>query len=76
MRICDRYEHKKALSVLEKRISYKEISSLIELPHLKFGNYSTKYIKSKISDRFNESGWADRVKVVSGANLTISCDLQ
>lgn len=72
MKICDRYEHQKALILLEQKIGFSEIASIIEVPGLMFGRDNPKYIKSVISERFNEKGWADRVKVAPSAKITIS----
>lgn len=72
MKICDRYEHQKALVALERQVAYSEIASIIEVPELVFGRDNPKRIKSVVSDRFNERGWADRVRIVSSTNLTIN----
>ena len=72
MKICDRYEHQNAMAVLEQKISFKEFAAIIEVPQLTFGRDNPKYIKSVVSERFNEKGWADRVRIVASTNLTIN----
>jgi len=72
MKICDRFEHKEAMRILNTRVNFDELAKIIEVPNIKFGHDNPKTIKSVVSDRFNQKGWADRVKVVSSANLTIN----
>jgi len=72
MKICDRYEHQNALAVLEQKIPFKEFATIIEVSQLTFGRDNPKYIKSVVSERFNEKGWADRVRIVASTNLTIN----
>jgi hypothetical protein len=72
MKICDKYEHQNAYYVLEQKVEFSEVVSIVEVPGLIFGRDNPKYIKAVVSERFNEKGWADRVKVVPTVNLTIN----
>lgn len=72
MKICDQYEHQNALAILEQKIPFSEVVTIVEVPHLLFGRDNPKHIKSVVSERFNEKGWADRVRIVASTNLTIN----
>jgi len=72
MRICDQYNHHNGL----KEIQYKdgileEIRSLLTDARLTFGKNPPTEIKSRISEKFNQKGWADKVKI-GNSNLTIN----
>ena len=72
MKICEYYEHNGAIKTLESRLPLADIKNIVEAQNIKFGKDNPKHIKEIISERFNKEGWADRVKVVPNANLTIS----
>jgi len=73
MLINDTFDHCNALSTLQKNQKLlNEIYSVLINDDLKLGKDKNEFIRSKISERFNEFGWADRVKVENQSNLTIS----
>jgi restriction endonuclease BglII len=72
MRICDSFEHRNAMAALRKRMPFEEIAEIIEVPELRFGRDTPKHMKDVVSERFNGRGWADRVRIVPGANLTVN----
>jgi len=72
MKICDQYDHCNGLKVIQNIEGiFKEIKAIFTHKNLIFGTTSPKEIKTKISDRFNQRGWADDVKVCK-SNLTIN----
>ncbi len=72
MKICDQYSHHHGLEELLKKDNIlKEIQSIINDSEITFGNVKPKDIKSRVSQKFNEKGWADKVKV-DKSKLTIS----
>jgi len=72
MKICDLYSHRKGLEkVKQYPDEWKEIRSAINSSELAFGLNAPKDIKRKVSDRLNQKGWADKVRV-GNSKLTIS----
>ena len=72
MNVCDQYSHRKALEKIQnKRGLFREIKDILNCDELSFGVNSTKEIKTRINEMFNQKGWADKVKV-GNSNLTIS----
>jgi len=72
MKICDQYSHHKGLEKIQgKNGLLKEIKLIVTHNDLTFGTTPPKEIKAAIGDRFNQKGWADKVKV-GNSNLTIS----
>lgn len=73
MKICNQYNHHKGLEKIQSKNGIlKEIRTILNHGNLSFGADSSKEIKAKINERFNQKGWADKVKV-GNSNLTISC---
>ena len=72
MKICDQYNHHNGLEKIQtKKGILKEIQFIMNFNKLTFGKVSPKEIKERISERFNDKGWADKVKV-GNSQLTIS----
>ena len=72
MKICDQFNHRSALDIVQNKAGiYNELTSIVNNSELVLGNTEPKYIKKAINDRFNNLGWADKVKLES-SNLTIS----
>lgn len=71
MKIFDQYDHLKALKLIQDKNLYRELIDIVSLAGLSFGEKRPNEIKSIIGYRFDEKGWADRVKIVT-SNLTIS----
>ncbi|MBK7649618.1 MAG: hypothetical protein IPJ20_01190 [Flammeovirgaceae bacterium] len=72
MKICDQYNHHNGFERIQREDGlYRELEEILTEPNLRFGSNSPREIKRKISDRFNQKGWADKVKV-GNSNLTIS----
>lgn len=72
MKTANQYDHLRGF----QNVKYKdgiltEIKEILSLNNLRFGSNSPKDIKREINNRFNEKGWADKVKI-SNSNLTIS----
>lgn len=72
MKICDQYNHHGGLELIQSKANlWKELSDVLTASNLNFGTNPPKEIKSIICERFNQKGWADKVKVGT-SNLTIS----
>lgn len=72
MKVLSQYNHHKGLEHIQgKDGMFKEIRDALTNNNLKFGTTSPKMIKEKTNERFNQNGWADKVKV-GASNLTIS----
>lgn len=72
MKICDQYNHHYGLEEIQNKNGIiDEIRTVITDAKLTFGKNPPKEIKSRISEKFNQKGWADKVKV-GNSNLTIS----
>lgn len=72
MKICDQYNHHSGLEkILNKENLLKEIQTIINDKEITFGKVRPCEIKSRVSQKFNEHGWADNVKV-DKSRLTIS----
>lgn len=72
MKICSLYNHHNGLErTKEKEGLYSEIEFILSESNLIFGVTSPREIKRVIGDRFNNKGWADKVKI-GNSNLTIS----
>jgi hypothetical protein len=72
MKISDQYNHHKGLEKIQNKDGLlREIKEIITNKHLSFGSNSPKEIKNKTNERFNQRGWADKVRV-GNSNLTIS----
>jgi len=74
MKICNKYSHLSALEIIRKKPTiYKEVEQVLNDKSLKFGRGNTHRIKKKISQGFNDLGWADKTKVGHGTSkLTIN----
>jgi len=74
MRICDKYDHLGAYNIIfSKPKVYQEIEEVLNNDSPLFKKGASRIIKRKINLRFNELGWADKVKVGLGkSGLTIS----
>jgi hypothetical protein len=72
MKICDQYNHHNGLEEIQNKNGIiDEIRALITDGKLIFGKNPPKEIKTRINEKFNQKGWADKVKV-GNSNLTIS----
>lgn len=72
MKICDQYNHHGGLKLIQSKAEvWKELCEVLTNSSLSFGTNPSKEIKANISERFNQKGWADKVKVGT-SNLTIS----
>lgn len=72
MKNSDQYSHRNALEIIQSKDNImSELNDIVNISDIKFGTHSPNNIKTIISDRFNEKGWADKVKV-GRSNLTIS----
>jgi hypothetical protein len=72
MKIRDQYSHHNGLEkIQEKNGILEEIHKVLTNNNLLFGSNSPKEIKIITNERFNQIGWADKVKV-GNSNLTIS----
>jgi len=72
MKICDQYNHLNAMElILKKDGILNELTDIVNNRDLIFGSTRPAFIKSIINDRFNQLGWADKVKLAN-SNLTIS----
>ena len=72
MKIINYYDHLRGLqSVKYKKDLFEEIKQILTINNLRFGYNQPKEIKQIVSDRFNEKGWADKVRV-GNSKLTIS----
>mgnify|MGYP000695076584 FL=1 len=72
MKICNQYNHSNARNKLEQKNGIlSEIKLVLTQSKLTFGKNSSKEIKNNVSLKFNQEGWADKVKV-GNSNLTIS----
>jgi hypothetical protein len=71
MKLFDQFDHLKALKLVQDKNLYRELIEIVSLDNLSFGKKRPNEIKNIIGDRFDEKGWADKVKVVT-SNLTIS----
>lgn len=71
MKIYNQYDHLNAFKLIQNKNLYKELSEIISPKDLIFGQKSPSDIKKTIGDRFDENGWADKVKIVT-TNLTIN----
>lgn len=72
MKICDQYNHHKGYELIQSKAAlWKELNEVLTISTLSFGTNPSKEIKANISERLNQKGWADKVKVGS-SNLTIS----
>lgn len=73
MRVSDHYDHLAAsLAIAKKNELGDEIYTVLNDPHLRFGRNHPSEIKAVIARRFNECGWADRVRVSYDGNLTVN----
>jgi hypothetical protein len=54
-----------------KRKLFLEITRILNVKEIVFGLHGSKEIKQKINYRFNNKGWADKIKIRK-TNLTIS----
>lgn len=70
MKLFDQYDHLKALRLVQDKNLYRELIEIISLDNLSFEKGRPNEIKATINHRFDEKGWADKVKVVT-SNLTI-----
>lgn len=71
MKIYDQYDHLNAFKIIQDKDLYPELSDIVSLSNLLFGDKGPGEIKQIIGDRFDERGWADKVKIVN-SKLTIS----
>jgi len=72
MKICDQYDHRKGLATIQAKSNLlQELISILTCKDMSFGKDFPKEIKAKVSERFNQNGWADKVKV-GNSNLTVS----
>jgi hypothetical protein len=72
MKIVNQYNHNKGLEHIQiKDGIFKEIKDVLTNNNIKFGNTPPKQIKAKTNERFNQVGWADKVKIGT-SNLTIN----
>ncbi|WP_257667284.1 BglII/BstYI family type II restriction endonuclease [Parapedobacter tibetensis] len=72
MKVCDQYSHQKGLETIQAKGNLlHELINILTYKGLYFGKNFSKEIKSKVSERFNQNGWADNVKV-GNSNLTIN----
>jgi hypothetical protein len=72
MKICDQYNHHNGLEEIQNKNGIiDEIRTVVTDAKLSFGKNPPKEIKYRISERFNQKGWADKVKV-GNSKLTIS----
>lgn len=72
MKIISQYNHHKGLEHIQSKDGiFKEIRDNLTNNNLKFGTTPPKIIKEKTNERFNQNGWADKVKV-GASNLTIN----
>jgi hypothetical protein len=73
MKICEKLNHRDAEKILLSKGSLlREVTNIVQDSNLKFGRDNPQRIKSLIADKFNQKGWADRVKVSEKTNLTIN----
>jgi hypothetical protein len=71
MKVCDHYDHLRGLqNVIHKGAIFNELKSILN-DELILGKSSSKIIKKTIREKFNDSGWADNVRV-GNSKLTIS----
>jgi hypothetical protein len=72
MKTRDQYNFHNGLERLQEKIGIlEEIQEILTNNNLAFGSNHPKEIKIKTNERFNQKGWADKVKV-GNSNLTIS----
>jgi len=72
MKICDIYSHLYAADKLKgKGEIFNEIESILTDEKLIFGKHRPSEIKSKINNKFNNKGWADKTRI-GQSRLTIS----
>lgn len=72
MKISNQYSHHNGLEKIQNKDGLlKEIKEVLNNKNLSFGCNSPKEIKNATSERFNQKGWADKVRV-GNSNLTIS----
>lgn len=72
MKICDQYNHLNAYELLQEDESIlSELSSIVDTQDVLFGITRPYDIKRFISLKFNDFGWADKVKV-DNSKLTIN----
>lgn len=72
MKISDQYSHKNGLEgLLTHNSIFEEIPEILNEDNLVFGINSPFEIKEYIGNKFNNKGWADKVKV-GNTGLTIS----
>ena len=72
MKIIDIFNHKNGFEIIKDNPIWEEIESTFNSCNLELGIDKPKTIKSYISIRFNQLGWADRVKINPTSNLTIN----
>lgn len=70
MKVCDIYSHLKAIDKIKGDL-LKEIENLLTDNSIVFGKNRPDEIKRKISKKFNDKGWADKIRV-GNSRLTIS----
>lgn len=70
MKLFDQFDHLKALKLVQDKNLYRELIEIVSLDNLSFGKKRPNEIKDIIGNRFDEKGWADKVKIVT-SNLTI-----
>jgi len=72
MKISDKYSHHKGFEkVQNKNGVFQEILEIVTDKNIVFGINGPKEIKTRINEKFNQRGWADKVKI-GHSNLTIS----
>lgn len=72
MKIENQYDHLRGLqNVKYKKGILEELMEVLSFSDLSFGSNPSKEIKKEISNRFNDKGWADKVRIGT-SKLTIS----
>ncbi len=72
MKIVNQYNHHKGLERIQTKDGiFKEIKDALNNNDIKFGTTPPNQIKAETNERFNQNGWADKVKVGT-SNLTIN----
>ena len=71
MKICNRFNYKGALEILEKQESiFQELEQIVN-NDLQFGRDKPAKIKKYVAEKFNKMGWGDKIKVAN-SKLTIN----
>ncbi len=72
MKINEQYNHYNGLEKIKSKNGIvQEVHEILSNRNLSFGTNPPREIKAQISNRFNQKGWADKVKV-GNSNLTVS----